>query len=81
MSAIKKKREKFFSNAELSLLIEGMKENIHILENKKTDNSSNKAKKHAWLNISNLFNETPETSGRTPEQLEKKWKALKSVST
>lgn len=73
-------RDSNFCTIEIETLLEYVKENLHILENKKTDSTSSKAKKQAWEKIAINFHRSPGCKFRGVSQLESKWKGLKAVS-
>jgi len=54
MSSIEKKKN--FTSFEKKFLLECMVKYKHVIENKKTDGSSIKAKQEAWLKIASAFN-------------------------
>lgn len=74
-----KKRNANFSNLEINFLLECVGNHKDVLENKKTDQVKSKAKKRAWQQISEAFEQNIECSSRISSQLEDKWRNLKRV--
>lgn len=59
------------------LLIEVAKEFVATIDNKKTDGTTIKAKKHAWMALTTKFNAVSETGSRTEKQLHALYDNLK----
>lgn len=73
----KKNRDCNFTQIEIELLYENIIKFTHIIENKKTDNTTSSAKKRAWDKMADEFRMNGHN--RSGSQLEAKWKGLKAV--
>lgn len=71
------KRGKNFTEVEKQLLIDICLSYKHIVENKRTDNSSVKQKLEAWEKIRDVYNASSETGPRTIKQLHALYDTLK----
>nr|XP_022918420.1 fibrinogen silencer-binding protein-like [Onthophagus taurus] len=63
------KRSKNFTSFDKKLLIELVKEHKSIIENKKTDSSTNMEKKQAWDILTEQFNQNSQSGTRNAKQL------------
>lgn len=79
MDQNKRNRVANFSNEEVGLLVSLVDKKKNLVECKKTDSVSSKAKDVEWENISKLFNSELSTT-RSATQLRNKWDSLKKVT-
>lgn len=75
----KNKRSKNFSDREIDLLLDLVKERKNILENKKTDAVTTRDKENCWKEISNEFNQRSGKFERNWTELRMKYSNLKKT--
>lgn len=73
----KKHREKNFTAAELHLLMKCVLQEIHWIENKKTDGANLKEKNQAWLRVKTLFESANIETKREVSSLKIKYENIK----
>ena len=71
-----KEKKPRFSEKEIEVLVQNIKEKSEILNSKFTDVVSNGKKKESWRNIADAVNSVSFTT-RTIEELKKKWDDIK----
>lgn len=75
-----RKRCKNFTEKEKLLLLKVVKQYVDIIDNKKTDSVTVKAKKRAWADLTNKFNAVSETGWRNEKQLHALYDNLKKIA-
>ena len=73
----KRNRSKNFSERDKHLLLEKVMEHISVIENKKTDNITNKGKAESLEKVCLSFNAEQDSGQRTVEQLKHAYDCLK----
>ena len=71
-----RKRTKNWDDTEKEYLLDALRDNINVIEDKKTDAAINRKKATAWENVFRSFS-TKYGETRTNKQLKEQWKSMK----
>lgn len=71
------RRAKNYTNFEKQLLVDLVLEEKNVVQNKKTDASSNEAKVQAWKRICSKFNSSQQSGVRNTKQLKELYQTIK----